>query len=116
MVTETRAKMKGKPVIVSITVNNPVVFSEFENQVDGILANFGVQDQAIFDIVTGVSEPSGLLPLQMPADMETVEKQKEDVPHDMKCYKDSDGLVYDFGYGLNWKGVIKDGRTAKYVK
>ena len=116
MVTETRSKMKGKPVIVSITVNNPVVFSEFENQVDGILANFGVQDQAIFDIVTGVSEPSGLLPLQMPADMETVEKQKEDVPHDMKCYKDSDGHVYDFGYGLNWKGVIKDARTAKYVR
>jgi len=116
MVIETRAKMKGKPVIVSITVNNPVVFSEFENQVDGILANFGVQDQAIFDIVTGVSEPSGLLPLQMPADMETVEKQKEDVPHDMKCYKDSDGHVYDFGYGLNWKGVIKDARTAKYVR
>src|SRR6185436_4871670 len=29
MVTETRSKMKGKPVIVSITVNNPVVFSEF---------------------------------------------------------------------------------------
>jgi len=116
MVTETRSKMKGKPVIVSITVNNPVVFSEFENQVDGILANFGVQDQAIFDIVTGVSEPSGLLPLQMPADMETVEKQKEDVPHDMKCYKDSDGHVYDFGYGLNWKGVIKDTRTAKYVR
>jgi len=108
--------MKGKPVIVSVNMSNPMVFSEFEKEANAILVNFGVQDQAILDILTGVSEPSGLLPMQMPADMETVEKQKEDVPHDMQSFKDSEGHVYDFGYGQNWKGVIKDGRTAKYVK
>lgn len=116
MVTETYAKMKGKPVIVSVNMSNPMVFSEFEKEANAILINFGVQDQAILDMLTGNAEPSGLLPLQMPADMQTVEKQKEDVPHDMQCYKDSEGHVYDFGYGLNWKGVIKDGRTLKYKK
>src|SRR4030095_9284145 len=55
-------------------------------------------------------------PLQMPINMQTVEKQKEDVPHDMQSFKDSEGHVYDFGYGLNWKGVIKDARTTRYVK
>jgi len=116
MVTETFAKMKGKPVIVSINMNNPMVFSEFEKDANAILVNFGVQGQAVLDILTGKSEPSGLLPLQMPADMQTVEKQNEDVPHDMKCYKDSEGHVYDFGYGLNWKGEIKDARTEKYKR
>ena len=116
MVTDTYAKMKGKPVIVSINVSNPMVFSEFEKDANAILINFGVQDQAILDILTGNAEPSALLPLQMPANMETVEKQKEDLPHDMKCYKDSEGHVYDFGYGLNWKGVVKDSRTEKYNK
>jgi beta-glucosidase len=116
MVTETHAKMKGKPVIVSVNMSNPMVFSEFEKEANAILINFGVQDQAILDMITGNAEPSGLLPLQMPADMQTVEKQKEDVPHDMQCYKDSEGHVYDFGYGLNWKGVIKDARTLKYKK
>ena len=114
MVTETYAKMKGKPVIVSVSMSNPMVFSEFEKDANAILVNFGVQDQALLDIVTGKSEPSGLLPLQMPVNMQTVEKQHEDVPHDMQCYKDSEGHVYDFGYGLNWKGVIKDARTEKY--
>jgi beta-glucosidase len=114
MVTDTYAKMKGKPVIVSVNISNPMVFSEFEKQANAIVANFGAQDQAILDILTGAAEPSGLLPLQMPADMQTVEKQLEDVPQDMKCYKDEEGHVYDFGYGLNWKGVIKDARTAKY--
>ena len=116
MVKETYEKMKGKPVIVSVTINNPMVFGEFEKQANAILANFGVQDQAILDILSGSSEPSGLLPLQMPADMQTVEMQKEDVPHDMKPYVDSEGHRYDFGYGLGWKAVINDKRTKKYVK
>jgi beta-glucosidase len=116
MVTETYAKMKGKTVIVSVNMSNPMVFSEFEKLADAIVVNFGVQDQAILDILIGKAEPSGLLPLQMPSNMQTVEKQLEDMPHDMKCYKDSEGHVYDFGFGLNWKGVITDARTAKYKK
>ncbi|MEO7215654.1 glycoside hydrolase family 3 N-terminal domain-containing protein [Mucilaginibacter sp.] len=116
MVTDTYAKMKGKPVIVSINLSNPMVFAELEKQANAILVDFGVQGQASLDIMTGKTEPSALLPLQMPLDMKVVEAQFEDVPHDMKCYTDSEGHTYDFGYGLNWKGVIKDGRTAKYVK
>lgn len=116
MVTETFTKMKGKPVIVSVDITNPMVFGEFEKQANAILANFGVQGQAILDIITGAAEPSALLPLQMPVNMQTVETQKEDVPHDMQCYIDAAGHVYDFGYGLNWKGVIKDARVAKYKK
>ncbi|MGZ8515879.1 MAG: glycoside hydrolase family 3 N-terminal domain-containing protein [Chitinophagaceae bacterium] len=116
MVTETYSKMRGKPVIVSVNMSNPMVFSEFEKEAKAILVNFGVQDQAILDMLTGNAEPSGLLPLQMPANMHEVETQKEDVPHDMQCYKDSEGHVYDFGYGLNWKGQIKDVRVLKYKK
>ena len=47
--------------------------------------------------------------------MKTVELQNEDIPHDMICYKDVDGHTYDFGFGMNWKGVIHDARTEKYV-
>ncbi|TWR29982.1 glycoside hydrolase family 3 protein [Mucilaginibacter pallidiroseus] len=116
MVNDTYAKMKGRPVIVSININNPMVMAEFEKQASAIIGDFGVQGQASLDILTGKAEPSALLPLQMPVNMKTVEAQYEDVPHDMKCYTDSEGHVYDFGYGLNWKGVIKDARTTKYVK
>lgn len=114
MVTDTYTKMKGKPVIVSVAMDNPLVMSEFEAQSNAILVNFRSTDQAILETMLGKSEPSGLLPMQMPADMSTVEKQAEDVPQDMKCHTDSEGNVYDFGFGMNWKGVIKDARTAKY--
>jgi beta-glucosidase len=113
-VTETKAKMGKKPVIVIVKVSNPMVFAEVEKSADAILIHMGVQDQAIMDILTGATEPSGLLPFQMPADMKTVEEQSEDVPRDMKCFVDSEGNTYDFAFGLNWSGVIKDDRVTKY--
>jgi beta-glucosidase len=112
-IMDTKAAMNGKPVIVIVKAKSPMVFNEFEKDVNGILVGFGVQDQAVLDILSGV-EPSALLPVQMPADMQTVEQQFEDVPRDMKVHVDSEGNAYDFGFGLNWKGVIKDSRTSKY--
>jgi beta-glucosidase len=52
----------------------------------------------------------------MPADMLTVEEQFEDVPRDMTPYVDAAGNSYDFAFGLNWDGVIKDERTTRYGK
>lgn len=114
-IEDTKAAMKGKPVIVVITLSKPAILAEFEKDANAIVASFGVQNQAILDILSGAAEPSGLLPFQMPANMQTVELQNEDIPHDMLCYTDADGHTYDFGFGMNWKGVINDARTAKYV-
>jgi beta-glucosidase len=114
-ILDTKTAMNGKPVIVVISANRPMVFSEFEKEVEGILIGFGVMDQAVMDVLSGV-EPSGLLPLQMPANMETVEGQLEDFPHDMDVHVDREGNAYDFGFGLNWKGVITDKRVARYRK
>ncbi|MEO6549310.1 MAG: glycoside hydrolase family 3 N-terminal domain-containing protein [Ferruginibacter sp.] len=112
----TKAAMNGKPVIVVVNVSKPMVFAEIEKDANAIVVNFGIQNQAILDVMSGVAEPSGLLPVQMPADMQTVELQNEDIPHDMECYTDAAGNRYDFGFGMNWKGVIKDARTSKYLK
>ena len=114
VVLDTKAKMGQKPVIVVLNTGKPVVPAEFEGKADAILISFGIQNQAIFDIISGKAEPSGLLPMQMPANMKTVEEQNEDVPRDMVCYKDADGNIYDFAFGMNWSGVINDGRVAAY--
>ena len=116
MVNDAYSQMNGKPVIIVANLSNPMVFGEIEPHAKAILAHFQVQDQAIFELLTGVAEPSALLPMQMPADMQTVEEQFEDVPHDMKVYTDSQGNRYDFGFGLNWNGLINDDRVKKYKK
>lgn len=114
LVNETKKKMGNKPVIVSVKVSKPMVFSEIEKSASSILIHMGVQDQALMEIITGAAEPSALLPFQMPADMLTVEAQFEDVPRDMQPYIDSEGNSYDFAYGLNWNGVIADERVKAY--
>ena len=114
LIRDTRNAMSGKPVVVSVALSKPMVFHEFERQASAILVTFGVQDQAILDVLAGAAEPSGLLPMQMPAHMKTVEQQYEDVPHDMECHVDSEGHAYDFAFGLGWSGVIDDARTARY--
>jgi beta-glucosidase len=114
LVFKTVKAMHGKPVIVILKMSNPTVVNEFERSIQGMLINFNVQDQAVLDVISGKVEPSGLLPLQMPADMATVEQQMEDVPFDMEVHLDSDGNSYDFGFGLNWDGIIQDERTRKY--
>ena len=110
----TRDMMLDKPVIAVIDLSNPMVFNEFEKDMDGILLHFGSSDKSLMEIISGQYEPNGLLPIQMPANMLTVEKQYEDVPHDMECHEDTEGNTYDFGFGLNWAGTIKDARTEKY--
>ena len=116
IVLETKAAMGEKPVIVSLNCKNPTVLSEFEPCADAILVDFNVQAQAVLELISGGSEPSALLPFQMPADMKTVEEQKEDVAHDMRCYIDSEGNSYDFAFGMNFNGIIGDDRVRKYRK
>ena len=113
-VLDARKAMGGKPVIVVLNMSNPTVVAEFEPSADAIVVSFGVQDQAILDILTGATEPSGLLPFQIPANMQTVEEQGEDAPHDMQPHVDAEGNAYDFAFGRNWAGVIADGRTMTY--
>ncbi len=114
LVIETKKKMGDKPVVVVVNVSRPVVLAELEPYADAILLTFGVQNQAVLDILDGTVEPSGLLPMQLPTDMRTVEEQCEDVPRDMRPYVDADGHAYDFAYGLNWSGVIDDDRVARF--
>ncbi len=114
-VLKTREVMGDKPVIVAVSAMRPMCFHEIEKAADAILIGFEIQNQAFMEIISGKTEPQGLLPVQMPKDMRTVEEQKEDLPFDMKCYKDADGNIYDYAYGLNWSGIINDWRTEKYA-
>ncbi len=112
------AAPNAKLILVVEATNNAQCFHEIEPYADVILwswassgRNFGA---AYGRILKGEVEPTALLPCQMPASMEAVEASLEDVPRDLEVFVDSEGNSYDFGYGLNWSGVIDDDRTAIY--
>ncbi len=116
LVEEMRKRMGNKPVITVVALKNPTVMAELEPCSDALIVEYGVSPQAVLDVITGRFTPEGLLPVQMPANMETVERQKEDVAFDMECYQDGEGHVYDFGFGMNFDGVIADERVDRYRK
>jgi len=95
-------------VIAMLKAVNPVIPAEFEADADAILVSFGTSDQALIEVALGIYEPSGRLPMQFPASMDTVEAQYEDVPKDMTPYTDANGNAYDYGFGLNYTGPITE--------
>ena len=104
LVIDTKKAMGEKPVIVCLTMHNPTVCKEFEPYADAVLAEFGVSTKAVLDLAAGMSAPKGRLPVQLPKDMETVEKHQEDVAFDLEAYTDEEGNCYDYGFGLDFQG------------
>ena len=98
-----REQMGDKPVFVVMHIHNPAVVSEFEPHVDGILAHFGVENKVLMEILSGDANPGGRLPLDLPANMETVETHCEDIFGDYDAYVDTCGNCYGYGYGLHYE-------------
>ena len=96
--------MPGKPVIVVETLSNPMVVAEFEGQADALIAEFGVSRAAVLDVIFGRFAPQGRLPMQLPKDMETVERHCEDRALDLEPHVDAFGNVYDYGFGIGYDG------------
>ena len=99
-----RKAMGGKPVIVVETLSNPMVVSEFERETDALLAEFGVSRAAVLDVIFGRYTPTGRLPVQLPKDMDTVERHCEDKALDLEPHIDEFGHTYDYGFGVGYDG------------
>jgi beta-glucosidase len=84
------------PTIVDIFLDRPAVLPEIAAESAALLANFGASDSAALDIMFGRWTPSGKLPFELPASMEAVRQQREDVPYD------SDHPLFAFGFGLTY--------------
>ncbi len=114
-VENARRVMGKRPVIVVLMASNPPVLSEVEPLADALLMGFDVDSSVYMDLIMGNHEPSALLPFEVPASMDAIEVHCEDRPHDIEPHTDSEGSVYTFGFGLNYRGPISDARTTRYV-
>ena len=97
-VITAREKMKDKPVIALVNLHNPCVMAEFEPYCDVILTEFGTQRDVLFGILTGELQAGGVLPYNLPKDMDTIERHAEDTPDDYAPYTDTEGNTYARGY------------------
>ncbi|WP_226938965.1 glycoside hydrolase family 3 protein [Janthinobacterium sp. FT14W] len=82
--------------VVTVYLDRPAILGNVQDKASAILANFGVSDGALFDVLTGKAKPQGKLPFELPSSMAEVQVQKSDVPYDTAH------PLYKFGYGLGY--------------
>lgn len=80
--------------VVTVYLDRPAILGNVRDKASAIVANFGVSDGALFDVLTGKAKPQGRLPFELPSSMAEVQVQKSDVPYDTAH------PLYKFGYGL----------------
>ena len=85
------------PTIVTVYLERPAILAPIRDRARAVIANFGVSDQALLDVLTGRAAPEGKLPFELPASMEAVAAQRTDVPHD------SPRPLYRFGFGRSYR-------------
>lgn len=84
------------PTIVTIYLDRPAVLTPLKERARAVIANFGVSDEALIDVLSGRASPAGKLPFEIPSSMSAVETQRADVPYD------SPGPLYPFGFGRRY--------------
>jgi beta-glucosidase len=84
------------PTVVTVYLDRPAILTPLQGRARAILANFGVSDEALLDVLAGRAAPEGTLPFELPSAMEAVEAQRADVPYD------SPRPLYPFGFGLRY--------------
>ena len=89
-----------KPTITVLTIGRPPVVPEINAKSKAVLADFYCEHEVIFEIIFGRYAPQGKLPIELPASVEAVTNQKEDVPYD------SDKPLYPFGHGLSYVSLL----------
>jgi beta-glucosidase len=85
------------PTIVDIYLDRPAVIPKIAEKCTALIANFGVNDQALLDVIFGKVKPTGKLPFELPSSMEAIRQQKEDLPYD------SENPLFRFGFGLTYE-------------
>jgi len=84
------------PTVVTVYLDRPAILTPLKNRARALVANFGVGDAALLDVLAGKAQPEGKLPFELPSSMQAVEAQHSDVAHD------SQNPLYPFGYGLRY--------------
>ena len=88
-----------KNTVLIIYFRHPYVLDEASGmrEAGAILANFGITETALMDVLSGKVRPQGRLPFSLAANVAAIVNKRPDVPG----YAKADTL-YEFGFGLSY--------------
>jgi beta-glucosidase len=105
-VAKVQAIEAAKPTVLVVNLVNPWVVNAVEPNAAAVVATFDVKGAALLDVLLGRYNPSGKLPVSIPADQAAVDNNAPDVPGYLESfdygYTNSVGDKYLFGFGLSY--------------
>ena len=84
------------PTVLDVYLDRPAVLTPFVGTAAAIVANFGVSEAALLDVLFGESNPMGSLPFDLPRSDAAVAASRSDVAFDTA------DPVFRFGHGLRY--------------
>jgi beta-glucosidase len=84
------------PTVVTVYLDRPAILTPIRDRARALIANFGVSDAALLDVLAGRARPEGKLPFELPSSMAAVEAQRSDLPHDSRR------PLYPYGFGRRY--------------
>ncbi|GAA1954244.1 glycoside hydrolase family 3 protein [Microbacterium deminutum] len=95
VVDHVREVAAAVPTVVDVVADRPAILAPIVEVAAAVTLNWGASAAALLDVLTGVAEPKGRLPFDLPRSMAAVEASRPDVPFDT-----ADPL-FRFGHGLS---------------
>lgn len=82
VVAHVREVASAVPTVVDVLLDRPAILTPFIEEVAACVANYGVEPQALLDVLFGHAAPRGRLPMDLPSSMAAVVASRPDVAHD----------------------------------
>ncbi|MET4783562.1 glycoside hydrolase family 3 N-terminal domain-containing protein [Glaciihabitans sp. UYNi722] len=93
--TRLRALADTVPTVVDVYLDRPALLAPITGLATTVLVDYGASDDAVLDVLFGVTSAHGKLPFDIPSTPEAVIAQASDVPFD------SANPLFRFGHGLD---------------
>lgn len=94
------------PTILAINTAIPWLVDSIEPGAESVIATFDVKTESLWDAIRGRFNPTGKLPISLPADQAAVDANAPDVPGYAESfdysYTNAVGDDYEFGFGLSY--------------
>ena len=85
------------PTVIDVYLDRPAVLTPFVDTTAAIVANYGVTEEALVEVLFGEASPQGRLPFDLPRWDAAVAASRSDVPFD------TENPVFRFGHGLRYR-------------
>ncbi len=96
VIERVRSLSAAVPLVIDVYLDRPAILTPLVELASAAVVNFGIAEAALYEVLFGVEEPQGHLPIDLPRSAGAVAASRTDVPFD------TENPLFCFGHGLRY--------------